>query len=103
VETAVFRIFQEALANALRHAGASRVDAELRWTGDSLTLEVRDGGVGFQAGDDGFRRRGLGLVSMVERAKLLGGTCTITSEPALGTRVLLRLPHAEANGNGAAR
>jgi signal transduction histidine kinase len=95
VETAVFRIFQEALANALRHAGTSRVDVALRRRGEWLTLAVADTGVGFQVSDEGLPRRGLGLVSMAERAKLLGGTCTIASEPARGTRVLLRLPLAE--------
>jgi signal transduction histidine kinase len=105
VETAVFRIFQEALANALRHAGTSRVDVELRRTGESLTLAVADTGVGFQASDDSLPRRGLGLVSMAERAKLLGGTCTIASERTRGTRVLLRLPlaqfsPADVTGNG---
>jgi signal transduction histidine kinase len=99
VETAVFRIFQEALANALRHAATCRVDVELQRTDDWLTLAVADAGVGFQ-GNDALSRRGLGLVSMAERAKLLGGTCTIAGEPARGTRVLLRLPLAEVNGNG---
>jgi signal transduction histidine kinase len=102
VETAVFRVFQEALANALRHSGTSRVEADLRRTHDSLTLDVRDTGIGFEAGDDAFRRRGLGLVSMVERAKLLGGTCTIASAPARGTRIFLRLPLLEMNGHDGA-
>jgi signal transduction histidine kinase len=92
VETAVFRIFQEALANALRHAGTPRVDVALGRTDDSLTLAVTDAGVGFQAADDGLRRRGLGLVSMAERAKLLGGSCTVASEPDRGTRISVRLP-----------
>jgi signal transduction histidine kinase len=98
-ETAVFRIFQEALANALRHAETPRVHVELRRTGDSLSLAVTDAGIGFQADDEELRRRGLGLASMAERAKLLGGTCTITSEPARGTCVSLWLPLAEMNGH----
>lgn len=90
VETAVFRIFQEALANAARHAEAVRVDVDVRRDESWLVLDVRDQGRGFLV--DGARRRGLGLSSMQERARLLGGSCVIESEPRLGTHLTVRLP-----------
>lgn len=99
VETAVFRIFQEALANAARHAGAPRVDVDLRRDGSWLVLDVRDHGHGFVV--DGDHRRGLGLSSMQERARLLGGSCVIESAPRLGTHLVVRLPLE--NGHPAAR
>lgn len=90
VETAVFRILQEALVNALRHASAARVDVSLRRDRDWLALEVRDHGRGFAP--DGAESRGLGLGSMRERARLLGGTVSVTSAVGTGTSVAVRLP-----------
>jgi two-component system sensor histidine kinase NreB len=92
VETAAFRILQEALANARRHAGTSRVAVELRREPDALCLDVRDAGRGLPDADDPARSRGLGLLSMRERARLLGGVCTIESDPARGTAIRVRLP-----------
>jgi signal transduction histidine kinase len=90
IETAVFRIFQEAVANAARHAAAPRVDIDLHRDGSWLVLDVRDHGRGFVV--NGGHRRGLGLSSMQERARLLGGSCVIESAPRLGARVVVRLP-----------
>jgi len=90
VETAVFRIFQESVANAARHARATRVDVGLTRANGWLTLEVRDHGMGFEPRL--ARADGLGLTSMVERARGLGGSCTIESHPKLGTSVRARLP-----------
>ena len=92
VETAAFRIFQEAIANAARHAKAPRVDVELGCEGSWLVLNVRDDGRGFLEDGLGLRRRGLGLASMQERARLLGGTCVIETVKGRGTRVSARLP-----------
>lgn len=91
VETAVFRIFQESVANAARHARAPRVEVGLTRADGWVTLDVRDDGVGFEP-TLARTRGGLGLTSMVERAQLLGGTCTIDSHPNRGTRVTARLP-----------
>jgi signal transduction histidine kinase len=91
VETAAFRILQEALTNARKHAGACRVDVELRRAADWLVLAVRDSGGGLPAGDTAGGR-GLGLASMSERARLLGGTCEVRTEPSGGTLVRARLP-----------
>ena len=90
IETGVFRIFQEALANAARHAEAPRVDIDLHREGSWLVLDVRDHGRGFVV--NGGPRRGLGLSSMQERARLLGGTCVIESAPRLGAHLVVRLP-----------
>jgi two-component system, NarL family, sensor kinase len=92
VETALFRILQEALANARKHADASRVDVTLRREGDWLVLEVRDVGRGLPAGAAALDGRGLGLSSMRDRARLLGGICTVRSQPGEGTLVQARLP-----------
>jgi signal transduction histidine kinase len=92
VETAAYRILQEALANAHRHAGAPRVDVALRLEPGWLVLDVRDLGVGLPRDGELSRGRGLGLSSMRERARLLGGTCTIARDSAQGTRVQARLP-----------
>ncbi len=93
VETAAFRIAQEALRNASRHARAERVEVGLGLEGGALRVTVRDHGVGFPAG--AAPSRGLGLVSMQERARLLGGECVIESERGRGTTVDARLPLRE--------
>jgi signal transduction histidine kinase len=92
-ETAVFRIAQEALANARRHARASQVNVRLHQSPDWLELDVWDDGVGAEAiGRPAVESRGLGLLSMRERATALGGTCTVTSEPGRGTKISARIP-----------
>ena len=91
VETAAFRILQEALTNARKHAGARRVDVTLSREAGWLVLAVRDSGGGLPA-RDGVEGRGLGLQSMGERARLLGGTCEVRREPDGGTLVRARLP-----------
>src|SRR5262245_6349054 len=95
IETAVFRIFQEALTNVARHAEAPQVDVDLRRDGSWLVLDVRDHGRGFVV--NGGSRRGLGLSSMQERARLLGGTCVIESAPRLGAHLVVRLPLANGH------
>jgi signal transduction histidine kinase len=85
----VLRIAQEALHNALRHAGAGHVKIRLSSDGGRLALEVRDDGVGFQPDDPELRSRRLGLTSMEERAGRLGGRLMIHSAPGEGTDVKL--------------
>lgn len=91
-EVTVYRIAQEALANALRHARASSVVVELCADGGRLHLEVRDDGCGFEP----RRRRSsaLGLLSMEERALALGGRLEVRSVPSRGTMVVLDCPLA---------
>jgi signal transduction histidine kinase len=88
----VMRIAQEALQNALRHAHASRVDVRLEAHDGHVRLTVADDGVGFDPAEPGLRSRRLGLTSMEERARALGGTLTIQSRPGAGTTVALEVP-----------
>jgi two-component system, NarL family, sensor kinase len=90
VEVAAFRIAQEALTNAVRHASASAIDVRLTVAAQVLRLRVEDNGVGLRAGP---QRRGLGLTSMRERAAELGGTCTVDRTEG-GTTVLAEIPLA---------
>ncbi len=94
VEVAAYRIVQEALTNASRHARAS--ECRIRFSiGDELELGITDNGIGLP--ED--RRAGVGLSSMRERAAELGGTCTVVPlGPAGGTRVLARLPLPTSSG-----
>jgi signal transduction histidine kinase len=85
----VLRIAQEALTNAVRHAGAKHVGVRLGADGGSVVLEVSDDGVGFEPSDPELRSRRLGLTSMEERAARLGGRLEIRSAPGAGTTVRL--------------
>jgi two-component system sensor histidine kinase UhpB len=93
IEIGVYRIAQEALANAARHAGARTIVVTLAVVGSMLELEVRDDGCGFVAGEG--RKPQLGLVAMQEHALALGGRVALTSEPGRGTTVRLECPIAE--------
>jgi signal transduction histidine kinase len=88
----VLRIAQEALQNALRHANASRVDVRLGADDGYLRVAVADDGVGFDPDEPGLRSRRLGLTSMEERARALGGTLSIESRPGAGTTIVLEVP-----------
>jgi signal transduction histidine kinase len=90
--TTMYRILQEALTNVARHARAQTVGVELLQQGTMLTLEVRDDGVGFDAGAAPREERGLGLHGMRERVALLGGSVEIESRPGHGTVVRARIP-----------
>jgi signal transduction histidine kinase len=87
----VYRIAQEALSNAIKHAGAETIEISLEKDSHALRLQVRDNGVGFDVGD-GFNGRSLGLSSMKERAELAGGTLTIRSQRGKGTTVSAVVP-----------
>jgi signal transduction histidine kinase len=96
-EAALYRVAQEALHNALRHAAAAGVRLTLSRTARQVVLEVADDGRGFEGGDTGASRAaaapsgGLGLDSMRERAAAAGGTLTIRSGPS-GTVVRMTVP-----------
>jgi signal transduction histidine kinase len=85
----ILRIAQEAIQNALRHAGAGRVSVRLAAANGGLVLEVADDGVGFDPADPELRSKRLGLTSMEERAQRLRGRLEIRSAPAAGTTVRL--------------
>ena len=93
VKTTIYRLIQEALNNAFRHAGGAGQSVKVGLQADQLLVEVADGGPGFDpalaAQDSGH----LGLSGMRERVESLGGVFTIDSRPGAGTRVRARLPH----------
>jgi len=91
VALCLFRVLQEALCNAMRHSGVRRFEAHLRRTSDGLWLTVRDAGIGFDP-RSAQTGRGLGLTSMTERLKLVGGTLEIQSKAAQGTTLVARVP-----------
>jgi len=97
VQTACFRIAQEALNNVVRHSGAHEVKVELHQTDDVLVLTVSDDGRGFDvqiAVDRVGFDASLGLLGMRERARLLGGRVTVESTLRKGTTVRARIPMA---------
>jgi signal transduction histidine kinase len=91
IDEEVFRIAQEALHNALKHAGATRLGVSLEEHEERLLLTVIDDGVGFDPGAAEHRSRRLGLTSMEERARAAGGTLRIDSVPGSGTTVRLEV------------
>jgi PAS domain S-box-containing protein len=88
--TAIFRIFQEALTNILRHSQASIVDVNVSSTDDAFELVVRDDGVGMVSADT--PQPGLGIVGMRERAALIGATLEVISGLDQGTVIRLCVP-----------
>ena len=97
VELAAYRIVQEAITNVGKHASASRCDVHLTQLDDRLLIEVEDDGIGFVEDiDRPIIARGLGLISVRERASRLGGTFNILSEPGHGTRLIVSLPERSA-------
>jgi signal transduction histidine kinase len=91
VAVCLFRIAQEAMRNAARHSGASRVNLAVTTTNGHVQLAVSDDGVGFDPAR-GRIRRGLGQASMRERAALLGGMVEVESSPGRGTTVKASVP-----------
>ena len=94
----IYRVLQEALNNVSRHSGAREAWIRLKYSGDSLELEVEDHGTGFVAEK---MQRGIGLVAMRERAELIGGTLVIAPRPQGGTQVRLQIPREKVESHGA--
>ena len=105
----VYRIVQEALHNALRHAHADEAYVRMEWTDDKLRVTIRDNGSGFDP-EQAAKPTSLGLLSMRERAIAIGGTLEIASRPGTGTAVIFERELAgdlvaesakgESGGNG---
>jgi signal transduction histidine kinase len=91
ISLCLYRILQEALRNAVKHSGVERVVVQLSALPSEIALRVSDAGRGFNP-DDARLARGLGLVSMRERVRMVGGVISITSTPAVGTTVLACIP-----------
>lgn len=94
LETALYRIIQEALTNVARHADASRVLIRLTVTTKAVTTTISDDGRGFEPPTSALEpnTRGIGLLGMSERAKLLGGSCHTDSTVGRGTQIDIFLP-----------
>jgi signal transduction histidine kinase len=87
----LYRIALEALNNALKHAAATSVTVSLHVNDEQLSLAIRDNGLGFEPAQ--IQNGGLGLVSMRERARQLGGVLTVCSMPGNGTTVEVAVPY----------
>jgi signal transduction histidine kinase len=99
LETAIYRIVQEALTNIARHAGVSEVRVGVWADAESLAVQIADQGAGFHPPTAMAAGVSSGLTGMRERAQLLGGTLTIESQPGKGTSVAARLPLDEEPGD----
>ena len=89
-KTSIYRIVQEGLYNAVRHAGAGNVRIQLQYTPHHLSLSIQDDGRGFPP-----KNRGLGLLGIEERVRRLGGTFSIDSEEGTGTLLFINLPNPD--------
>jgi two-component system, NarL family, sensor histidine kinase UhpB len=99
VSTAVYRIVQEAVNNALRHAQASHIDVKVEASADSLRLEVTDDGIGHV---NQFHTPGhFGVLGMRERAQALGGSFDLEQIEPAGVRVRVTLPLNSKHEGGA--
>ena len=94
----LYRITQEALRNVIKHSGARHARVELRGRPDAISLRISDDGCGFDTGSaDG--KGGLGLVSMRERLRLVGGDIAILSRPPGGVQIDVRIPMDTSSSN----
>lgn len=98
IETALYRIVQEAMANVVRHAKATRVDVLLEHRGERVMVMVEDDGIGFELGQV-QRGHHYGLLGLEERAEALHGTLTLESSPGAGTTVVVEVPSADPNSD----
>ena len=89
--TAVFRIFQEALTNVLRHAQATRVEIQVKKDEGYFVLTISDNGRGISEAEKSGQRT-LGLLGMRERAQLIGGEIEFTGTEGSGTVITVRFP-----------
>ena len=95
-EINLFRILQESVNNILKHAQATKAYLEIWRAGELLRVTMRDNGRGYDAAN--MSRRGLGLTSISERIRMLGGTRTVTTAPGAGTMIELSIPLTTNNG-----
>jgi len=92
IETAVYRIAQEALTNVSRHAQTDRAVVVMEFDSDHFTLQIRDHGIGFDANEILSPPRGWGLASMRERSEAVGGKFRLVTSQGTGTTIEVRLP-----------
>ena len=96
ISLCVFRVLQEALQNAAKHSGVRFFRVDLDGKADTVQLTVSDLGVGFDP-DDAINGRGLGLISMRERLRLVSGEISIKSQPGSGTTIHARVPFSSSS------
>jgi two-component system NarL family sensor kinase len=91
----IYRIFQESLTNAVKHAQASHIAVTIHREGDGVAFGIKDNGKGFEPAKVMAREateRGLGLTAMNERALMAGGSLTIWSQKGQGTQITFHIP-----------
>ena len=101
IETALYRIVQEAMTNVIKHAQADHVSVILESRLDHVLTIVEDNGQGFDVEammNEPVTQGGLGLIGMQERVTLLGGTFNLESSPGIGTSIFVRIPISEQRG-----
>jgi PAS domain S-box-containing protein len=99
LENAIYRIAQEALTNACKHATSKRISVRLQQSGDRVRIEIRDWGLGFDP--KSVPKSHFGLEGIRQRARLLGGKCGIRSNMGMGTSVRVELPVVPRDEEGA--
>jgi signal transduction histidine kinase len=97
VELCLFRIVQEGLSNVIKHSGAQDARVELTGSAQDIQLRIADQGAGFDI-DSVKKRGGLGLISMQERLRLVGGDISIISELSRGTQIDVHIPLGTQDG-----
>jgi two-component system sensor kinase len=93
LENVIYRIVQEGLTNARNHSKSKKIRVTLKQRGDRLRIEIRDWGVGFDTNI--VQENHFGLEGIRERARLLGGRCSVKSKPDKGVAVCVELPVVE--------
>jgi signal transduction histidine kinase len=96
VALCLYRVTQEALGNIVKHAGARHVQVALAREGKALALTIEDDGRGFELAEV-RGGGGLGLISLDERVRLVGGELAIDTSPQVGTRLRIVVPSSEAD------
>lgn len=97
VASCLYRVTQEGLRNVFRHAGTSEVAVHLAVSKNGLLLSIKDRGAGLPPSNGGRKHRGLGILSMRERLRLVNGTLSIRSRAGKGTVVVARIPISQSN------
>jgi signal transduction histidine kinase len=89
---ALFRVAEEAIHNVVKHAGVDEAEVQLRMAEAAIVFRVHDEGRGFQVHRHQAGSAGLGLLSMAERIRQVGGQLRLESEPGAGTQIEVRIP-----------
>ena len=99
LETALYRIVQEALTNIWKHSGATRASVTVTFEARRCALQIADDGAGFDLAATGSEDQGehLGIAGIRERAEMLGGTLRIASTPGAGTIVVVTVPTGDVD------